>query len=88
LAKGFIGDAFEHGEAENEPVLTNFNMITSKHIAFMAALAATLNLVSLMPARGTINVVSYWRMGEQDPGAAPGITATNAPIRFYRLRNQ
>lgn len=28
-------------------------------------------------SRATITVVSYWRLGENDPGAAPGVTATN-----------
>src|ERR1051326_328063 len=31
-----------------------------------------------VPLHATINVVGYWRMGEGDPGAAAGVTATNA----------
>src|SRR5271167_3340857 len=32
--------------------------------------------LSAAPARATITVVSYWRMGENDPGATAGATAT------------
>jgi hypothetical protein len=31
-----------------------------------------------VPLKGAVNVVSYWRLGEGDPGAAVGVTATNA----------
>lgn len=30
-----------------------------------------------VPVHATVNVVSYWRLGESDPTAAPGATATN-----------
>src|SRR5262245_21873376 len=45
---------------------------------------------SVVPANAAINVVSYWRMGENDPGAANGTAATNAvdligarPLTFH-----
>jgi DNA-binding beta-propeller fold protein YncE len=43
---------------------------------FMAGLVLVLNLVFAPGASGAITVVSYWRIGEFDPGASPGVAAT------------
>lgn len=40
-------------------------------------LVLTCLLLFIVPARATINVASYWRMGENDPGAFPGFIVTN-----------
>jgi hypothetical protein len=44
-----------------------------------AVLFATLVcfLLQTVPLHASINVVSYWRLGENDPGAADGVAATN-----------
>ncbi len=34
-------------------------------------------VLSATPARAAISVLDYWRMGESDPGANPGVTITN-----------
>jgi hypothetical protein len=34
-------------------------------------------LLSTGPTFATISVVSYWRLGENDPGTVPGMAATN-----------
>src|SRR6266850_3137308 len=46
-------------------------------LVFMAALVLALNLVFASAASAAITVVSYWHMGEFDPGASAGIAATN-----------
>lgn len=46
--------------------------------ATIVLLVAILTLAITPAARGAVTVVSYWRMGESDPGAASGVTATNA----------
>src|SRR5207244_1394333 len=43
--------------------------------AFLVAAACF--VLQVVPLHATINVVSYWRMGESDPFAAPGAIATN-----------
>jgi streptogramin lyase len=42
-----------------------------------AALVTVLNLGFLPPASAAITVVSYWHMGESDPGVGDGIAATS-----------
>lgn len=51
-------------------------MVCLNRIVSAAVLIAALNFF-LPLARGAISVVSYWRMGEQDQGAAPELVATN-----------
>lgn len=43
--------------------------------ARVGAVVALLATLSPFPARATINVISHWRMGEADPGAANGAAA-------------
>ncbi len=52
-------------------------IIHSKRIFSLAALLAAANFILIPTTHATINVASYWRCGEQDPGAAPGLAATN-----------
>ncbi len=44
-------------------------------------------VLSIIPAHATIAISDYWRMGENDPGAAPGVTATQATdgVRTHNL---
>lgn len=52
-------------------------MIISKRTLWLAVLAAAPMFPTLPAARATITVIDYWRLGENDPGAAPGLTAPN-----------
>src|SRR5258706_6331862 len=48
-----------------------------KPILIVVTLFAGLSLALPRAATAAINVVSYWRMGENDPGAVPGTTGAN-----------
>src|SRR6267142_4285663 len=45
-------------------------------LVFVAGLVLVLNLVFASAAIAAITVDSYWRIGEFDPGASPGVSAT------------
>lgn len=67
---------------KNQPLsTTSFNTkgeaLRTSSPFFISALVAILNLAPTPAADAAITVVSYWRLGESDPGAGKGITATN-----------
>ena len=48
----------------------------SRRLGFLVT--AALLLLCAFPARATVNVIGYWRMGENDPGATNGGPVTNS----------
>ncbi len=49
----------------------------SLRLCLVAALVMSWLVLGSMPARATISVLNYWRMGENQPGAEAGSAATN-----------
>jgi hypothetical protein len=87
FAKGFCPDAFEEDAAINNKKKIQA-MKSYFHPRSLLVQLLSIGLLAALPAKA-ITVFNYWRMGENDPGAAAGGFCTNAVdgIGVYPLTN-